>query len=125
VTGRGIFEAFKHTWRAMCLISNSMLASPPVLIAAVGLPVAAALAAVGLRSKDIRHRPPGIAFKFDHRERVTQWDLVKGFFRHGAVCETSPGSPELYRVRWDGEERDPDWHSALTLYREARFNPED
>jgi len=56
---------------------------------------------------------------------VTQWDLVKGCFRHGAVCETSTGSPELYRVRWDGEERDPDWHSALTLYGEATFNPED
>jgi hypothetical protein len=109
----------------MCLISNSMFASPPVLIAAVGLPVAAALAAVGFRSKDIRHGSPGIAFQFDLRERVTQWDLVKGLFRHGAVCETSTGSPERYRVRWDGEERDPDWHGALTLYREARFNPED
>jgi hypothetical protein len=102
----------------MCLISKSMFASPPVLIAA-------ALAAVGIRSKEIRHRPPGTAFKFDHRERVTQWDLVKGLFRHGAVCETSTHNPERYRVKWDDEERDPDWHSALTLYREARFSPED
>jgi hypothetical protein len=103
-----------------------MFAYAQVLIAAVGFPAAAALAAVGFRSKDIRHRRAGgIAFKFDHRERVTQWDLVKGLFRHGAVCEASTGSPELYRVRWDGEERDPDWHSALTLYREATFNPED
>ena len=102
-----------------------MFASPPVLIAAIGLPVAAALAAVGFRSRDIPHRRPEIAFKFDHRQRVTQWDLVKGLFRHGAVCETSPGAPELYRVRWDDEEWDPDWHSALTLYREATFIPED
>jgi len=101
-----------------------MFASPPVLIAAVGLPVVVVLAAVGFRSKDIHHRPPGIAVKFDHRERVTQWDLVKGLFRHGTVFETSTGSPERYRVRWDGEEQDPDWHSALTLYREARSNPE-
>ena len=98
----------------------------PVLIAAVSLPIVAILAALGFRSKDMRYRRSPGSTKFGMDDRVAQWDLIAGRWRHGSVREISTNDPQLYRVTWDDSGRDVDvaWHSPLTLYSEATYNPD-